>query len=124
MADDPTADELRDGLGYVCEHLDRLRDRLARDGKAGLLDALLDAEAAGDPLGDHVAAVHRVVKGRDGHGIYGATRNGAVEGLSPGRSANRVYLCPGDRCSRWSDGAVPPECRLDQVPLRAETLTA
>lgn len=45
MADGPTADELRDGLGYVCEHLDRLRDRLARYGNAALLDALLDAEA-------------------------------------------------------------------------------
>lgn len=63
------------------------------------------------------------MKSRDGRGIYGATRSAAVEGLTPGRSANRIYLCPGHRCSRWSDDMSPPECRLDRVPLRTETLT-
>ena len=124
MADDPTADELRDGLGYICEHLERLRDRLARYGKSSLLDALMDAEAGGDSLDEHVGSIHRAVKARDGRGIYGATRSGEVEGLSVGRSANRVYLCPSDRCSRWSEETSPPQCELGRVPLRAETLTA
>jgi hypothetical protein len=118
----------RNGLAYVCGHLDEIRADLQGEGMddLSLLQRLLDAVRDSQDIADPLDALHSVLQnGGDALGVYGH----GVRGLSPAGVESGpleiVYLCPVGRCSGrlWPDvAAFPVRCEISGQDLRRERL--
>lgn len=122
----PAAGEAeRNGLAYVCGHLDEIRASLQPD-DSPLLRLLLDEVRDGREIADLLDALHLALqRGGDALGVYGH----GVRGLSPAGIEDRplevVYLCPVGRCSgrRWADVAASSlRCTISGRDLIRERL--
>lgn len=128
MADEADDAVQRNGLAYVCGHLDQVRADLQGDGAGDVspLQRLLDAVRDGQDLADLLDALHAAVQnsgdalGVYGHGVRGLRPTGVEDG-----PMEIVYLCPVGRCSgrRWPGVATfPVRCQISEQDLRREWL--
>ncbi|MEU9247788.1 hypothetical protein [Streptomyces sp. NPDC048385] len=111
----------RNGLAYVCAHLDDLRRRLEGAGDATALRDLLAAVRDGQEAAGPLRALHNALLGAgDARGVYGATRSFRPAGIDGTATAETVYLCPADRCSRyaWPESSAAPLCEATGQRLR------
>jgi hypothetical protein len=126
------AGQVADGLAYVCEHVDQIREDLDDEGTGDVapLELLLAAVREGtDPAGP-LEALHTALQARgDALGVYGHLRTVGFLGSHlpgvPREPIDVVYLCPAGRCSRYcwpQAGTPPPCCTITGESLRRERL--
>lgn len=136
MGDEPeaAAQGTSERLAAVCAHLEEIRsDLLSGPGgdDAPVEQALAAARGAGDISGP-LAALHAILQasgdpqGLDGYtGTGGSSRSVRPVGIGSDRLAERVYLCPESRCTRywWPQGpAAVPRCAVSGTALRLDRL--
>ncbi|HUY48328.1 MAG TPA: hypothetical protein VMV92_21790 [Streptosporangiaceae bacterium] len=111
----------RDGLAYVCAHLDDLRRHLQSTGDVTALRDLVAAVRGGQEVTGPLRALHDALLGAgDARGVYGATRSLRPAGIDDTATTETVYLCPADRCSRyaWPESSAAPRCEAIGQELR------
>jgi hypothetical protein len=127
-----TAEQIADGLAYVCENIDQIRATLKRGPAGGrrqldhLLAALLDGS---DPAG-LLQAVHGALRrAGDALGVFVLTRDPTMlrlTGIEADRPPEPILLCPrtDHPCSRYAlpGPAGVPVCHVTGGSLRRITL--
>ncbi|MEU1409487.1 hypothetical protein ABZ471_45970 [Streptomyces sp. NPDC005728] len=124
---DGTASDLREGIAYVCDQLDRIRAALEAYGRDGgdPLDRLLAALQDGEGLAAPLSALHEaLLAAGDAAGVRGTARGLNPIGVSSATPDEWVLLCPTGQCSRhaWPDSSGAAPCRISGRPLRKERL--
>jgi len=128
-AEEIKARQVRQGLAYVCAHVDEISAALAEDVSGGeglkalerLRSALRGNGDISGPLGD---LHHALLRAGDALGVYGHVR-GVRRGLSlagfdESEPLEIVYRCPVGRCPRVVPGpaVTPPRCGVAGEALR------
>jgi hypothetical protein len=116
------ADRARDGVAYVCGHLDRIRADLDSNGSRdpSCLEQLIAAVRDGqDPSGPLDALHTALLVAGDALGVYGNTRGLKPIGTDVNTAAETIYVCPTRQCSRysWPEGVTPPHCEITAKPM-------
>lgn len=125
---------MQERLAIVCAHLEQIRDDLlngpGRDDAP--LRQVLTAVRAGADISGPLATLHAILQadgdpqGLDSYtGAGGSSRGVRPVGISRGRLAERVYLCPAGQCARywWPQGPIAvPRCAVSDTALRQDRL--
>jgi hypothetical protein len=127
-AGDVDARQARQGLAYVCAHLDEINALLADDtADTKVPDALERLRSALRDNGDITGPLHDIhdalLRAGDALGVYGhARRSGGMTlaGIEESGPLEIVYRCPAGRCPRNVPGpaVTPPRCGMSGEALR------
>jgi hypothetical protein len=112
-------DFVRDGIAYVCAHLDELNETLDAPGP---LDQVLAALRSGENPATALEALHEAVqRAGDPNGVLGRGTRAMMNlpGLPRGKT-EIVYLCPESACNRFEWCGT--RCALYDAELRTERL--
>ncbi|WP_411080947.1 hypothetical protein [Streptomyces sp. cmx-18-6] len=124
MADDTggaTPDRTRERMAIVCTNAADIRaDLLGSEGDDAALERVLAAAREGQGVACALDALHATLQaGGDAQGVYGyaggggLTRSPRAVGTGRDHSDDIVYLCPLNRCSRYSwlrEETLVPSC--------------
>lgn len=106
-------------FGWLCEHLDELRDQACQHGLDEDFEALRDAAAGGDLDDAEVRELSRTLGGPEPD-----LRSVSIPGVRPGPPAAVQYRCPDGRCARLgrrAPGGPHPVCHLTGVRMKLTT---